>query len=177
MKVQFNATNFRAEVQKTYNNGNHVITETYNDNVLVQSIEYDEFGRDIDSKWYDADKKVIEHMHKSYFETDDEKGHIEKFKNRFQDYTRKMYTRFEVGFRHIIDDFTSHLEPHKSYKNEFVYDLHNRLIKNLKFLILKILLRFLELCVLLYRQTFPCFCNLILEYSGQFGKIFRDLLQ
>ena len=129
MKVQFNCLNFCAEVQKTYNKGNHVITETYNDNVLLQRIEYDEFGRDVDSKWFDDKKNVTGHMHKEYFETENEKGQIETYVNRFQDYTRKFYTRFEAGFKHKIDDFTSHLEPQKSYINEFIYDLNNHLIK------------------------------------------------
>ena len=129
MKVLFNPVQFCSK-ENTYKSGNHTITETYNDNnFLERTMEFDEFGRDTDVKWYDMNGKVTGHMHKDYFETENEKGHVETFKNQFQEYTRKAYTKIEAGFRHTIDDYKSKTKPESSYINEFVYDMNKRLVK------------------------------------------------
>ena len=68
-------------------------------------------------------------MHIEYFETENEKGFIETFKNQFQEYIRKSSTKIENGVKHVIDDYTSKSKPEKSYINDFVYDLKGNLQK------------------------------------------------
>ena len=96
---------------------------------LLKRIEYDRFDRDVDVKLYDHLGNVSEHMHKEYFETENEKGYIESFENNFQKYTRRAYRKIDNGFRHLIDDFKSITDPKKSYINDVIYDLQGNFIK------------------------------------------------
>ena len=129
MNIQFNPVKFCSS-EKTYKDGNHQITEYISDNgILTRRLELDEFGRDVDTKWFDLEGNVASNLHKDYFKTSEEEGHIETFKNAFQEYTRKCYTKYEEGFKHVIDDFKSKTSPDKSYINEFVYNMQNKLVK------------------------------------------------
>ena len=129
MRIQFNLINFTAS-QKTIKNGQNTIVKFYDDNnFLTKTVIYDEFNRDIDSKTYNISGNIKEHLHKEYYEKESEKGFIEIFKNDFQEYTRKSYTKYENNFRHVVDDFKSKTSPNKNYINEFVYDLKNNLVK------------------------------------------------
>ena len=128
MKIQFNPIKFGTN-EVTYPKGNHKINDLMENNALKRRIEFDELGRVIDAKWFDDKLDITDHLQKDYFETPNEKGHIETFKNKFQEYIRKSYTKFEQGCKHVIDDFKSKSNPEHSYINEFVYDIQNRLIK------------------------------------------------
>lgn len=128
MRCSFSTISF-GDSFKTYKNGKSKIVEHYNIyDILTRRIEYDEFNRDIDSKSFNSSGKVIEHLHKEYFETETEKGHIETFKSSTQEYLRKSYTKFVNGFRHSIDEYISKTKPENSYINEFIYDLKGKLI-------------------------------------------------
>ena len=105
------------------------VVEMFNDsNVLTKRIEYDKFDRTIDVKNYDSTGTLSEHLHFDYFETENERGFIETFKSKFQEYVRKSYTKIENGLKHHIDDYTSKTKPENSYINDFVYDLKGKLI-------------------------------------------------
>ncbi len=128
MKIQFNSTKFGTN-EVTYPKGNHKINDLMENNALKRRIEFDEFGRSVDAKWFDEKLNVTDHLHKEYFETNTEKGEIETFKNKFQEYIRKSYTRIEQGCKHEFDVFKSKTNPEHNYINEFVYDIKNCLIK------------------------------------------------
>ena len=129
MKCQFSILTF-GNSEKTYQQGENKVVDTLNDELkLIKRVEYDKFNRDVDVKWYDEDNNITDHMHKEYFETENEKGFIETFKNQFQEYVRKSSTKFEDGVKHVIDDFTSKSSPENSYINDFVYDLKGKLQK------------------------------------------------
>lgn len=114
---------------KVYRQGENKIVETFDDDMrLLQKIEYDKFDRDIDVKRWDEFGQISEHMHKEYFEKENTKGHIETYKNKFQEYIRKAYVRIDSDFRHSIDDFTSLSNPEKSYINDAIYDLNGEFI-------------------------------------------------
>jgi len=129
MKCQFSILTF-GNSEKTYQQGENKVVDTLNDELkLIKRVEYDKFNRDVDVKWYDEVNNITDHMHKEYFETENEKGFIETFKNQFQEYIRKSSTKFENGVKHVIDDYTSKSSPEKSYINDFVYDLKGKLQK------------------------------------------------
>lgn len=129
MKCQFNILTF-GNNKRTYQQRENKIVDTLNDELkLIKRIEYDEFNREVDVKWYDGVDNITDHMHIEYFETENEKGFIETFKNQFQEYIRKSSTKFESGVKHVIDDYTSKSNPEKSYINDFVYDLKGNLQK------------------------------------------------
>ena len=129
MKSQFNILTFGNSNRANQQRKNKIV-DTLNDELkLIKRIEYDEFNREVDVKWYDGDDNITDHMHKEYFETENEKGFIETFKNQFQEYIRKSSTKFENGVKHVIDDYTSKSSPEKSYINDFVYDLKGNLQK------------------------------------------------
>lgn len=128
MRCLFNAVNFLSDA-RTYNLGKNKITETLNDGKLTKRIEYDEFDRDVDVKWFDTLGNISAHLHKDYYETDSEKGLVETFKNSAQNYVRKVYTKFESGLRHNIDEYVSKSDPQASYINDFIYDLNGKFIK------------------------------------------------
>ena len=129
MIISYNPVKFCSS-EKTYTKDNHQITEHISDNgILTRRIELDEFGRDVDVKWFDLQGNVASNMHKDYCETANEKGLIETFKSSFQEYTRKHYTKYEAGFKHVIDDYKSKTAPEKNYINEFIYDMQNKLVK------------------------------------------------
>ena len=129
MKCQFNILTF-GNSNGTYQQRENKIVDTLNDELkLIKRIEYDEFNREVDVKWYDGFDNITDHMHKEYFETENENGFIETFKNQFQEYIRKSSTKIENGVKHVIDDYTSKSKPEKSYINDFVYDLKGNLQK------------------------------------------------
>ena len=129
MKCQFNILTF-GNNKRTYQQRENKIVDTLNDELkLIKRIEYDEFNREVDVKWYDGVDNITDHMHIEYFETENEKGFIETFKNQFQEYIRKSSTKIENGVKHVIDDYTSKSNPKKSYINDFVYDLKGNLQK------------------------------------------------
>jgi len=129
MKCQFSILTF-GNSEKTYQQGENKVVDTLNDELkLIKRVEYDKFNRDVDVKWYDEVNNITDHMHKEYFETENEKGFIETFKNQFQEYVRKSSTKFEDGVKHVIDDYTSKSSPENSYINDFVYDLKGKLQK------------------------------------------------
>ena len=129
MKCQFNILTF-GNNKRTYQQRENKIVDTLNDELkLIKRIEYDEFNREVDVKWYDGVDNITDHMHIEYFETENEKGFIETFKNQFQEYIRKSSTKIENGVKHVIDDYTSKSKPEKSYINDFVYDLKGNLQK------------------------------------------------
>lgn len=116
------------EVQKKYSIGENTVKYVYDDdNILVRREEDDVSGRNTDTKWYDKEGNVKEVMHKDYFKTTDEEGFVETFKSKTQEYTRKAYTKFENGFKHVIDDFNS--KTGESYYNDFIHDLSGKLLK------------------------------------------------
>ena len=129
MKCQFSILTF-GNSEKTYQQGENKVVDTLNDELkLIKRVEYDKFNREVDIKWYDEVNNITDHMHKEYFETENEKGFIETFKNQFQEYVRKSSTKFEDGVKHVIDDYTSKSSPENSYINDFVYDLKGKLQK------------------------------------------------
>ena len=129
MKCQFSIFTF-GNSEKTYQQGENKVVDTLNDELkLIKRVEYDKFNREVDIKWYDEVNNITDHMHKEYFETENEKGFIETFKNQFQEYVRKSSTKFEDGVKHVIDDYTSKSSPENSYINDFVYDLKGKLQK------------------------------------------------
>lgn len=129
MRCKFDILTF-GNSEKTYRQHGNKIVETFDDNKnLIKRIEYDKFERDIDVKWYDNLKNIVAHMQKEYFETENEKGYIEIYKNNFQEYIRKSYTKIENGLKHAIDDFTSKTNPQNSYFNDFIYDSNGKLQK------------------------------------------------
>ena len=129
MKCQFKILTF-GNSERTYHQGENKIVDMLDDKLkLIKRIEYDKFNREVDIKWYDEDYRITDHMHKEYFETENEKGFIETFKNQFQEYVRKSSTKFENGVKHVIDDYTSKSSPENSYINDFVYDLKGKLQK------------------------------------------------
>ena len=129
MKCQFNIFTF-GNSERIYQQGENKIVDTLNDELkLIKRIEYDKFNREVDIKWYDEVNNITDHMHKEYFETENEKGFIEIFKNQFQEYVRKSSTKIENGVKHVIDDYTSKSSPENSYINDFVYDLKGNLQK------------------------------------------------
>ena len=129
MKCQFSILTF-GNSEKTYQQGENKVVDTLNDELkLIKRVEYDKFNREVDIKWYDEVNNITDHMHKEYFETENEKGFIETFKNQFQEYVRKASTKFEDGVKHVIDDYTSKSSPENSYINDFVYDLKGKLQK------------------------------------------------
>lgn len=128
--MKINITNCIIFTNRTYSYkfGKNNVQEIYDDNnILQQRIIWDEFSRDIDSKTFDIQGNVVEHLHKDYFKNDTEEGVIETFKNRNQEYVRRAYTKTENGLKHSIDDFKS--AKGKSYLNDFVHDLSGKLIK------------------------------------------------
>ena len=129
MKCQFSILTF-GNSEKTYQQGENKVVDTLNDELkLIKRVEYDKFNREVDIKWYDEVNNITDHMHKEYFETENEKGFIETFKNQFQEYIRKSSTKFEDSVKHVIDDYTSKSSPENSYINDFVYDLKGKLQK------------------------------------------------
>jgi len=127
MKVSFNTIIF-CESQKTYKHGDNTITEFFDDeNTLIRRDETDSFGRNTDSKRFDKNGNITESIHKDYFKTESEEGFIETFKSKYQEYTRKAYTRTENGIKHTIDDF--HSKSGKNYYNDFIHDLNGKLIR------------------------------------------------
>ena len=128
MKVDFfNTVNF-GDKSKFFQSGKNKVEEIYSDDdVLLKRLTNDEFGRDIDAAVFDLHGNIIEHQHKDYFQTETEQGFVETFKNKYQEYTRKAYTKIEDGLKHHIDDFKS--KTGNSYINDFVYDLSGKLIK------------------------------------------------
>ena len=127
MKVFISTVNF-GEKSNTYKIGKNTVTETFDDkNTLIKRIEFDEFNRDVDSKWFDTSGEIQEHLNKEYYEKVNEKGMIETFSGRFQEYVRKFYTKFENGYKHTVDDFRS--KKGKNYINEFIHDKSGNLVK------------------------------------------------
>ncbi len=127
MKIFFSTLSF-GERTNTYKIGKNTVTEVFDDkNALIKRIEYDEFNRDVDSKWFGSTGKLSEHLHKEYYKKADEEGVVETFKNKTQEYVRKSYTRFENGLKHVFDDFQS--KTGKNYINDFVYDKLGNLVK------------------------------------------------
>lgn len=127
MKISFKNIDFLGK-QHSYKIGKNTVVEHSDDNdVLIKRIEYDEFSRDVDSKTFDKRGNVLEHLHKDYYESENEEGIIETFKSSTQEYKRKSYTKIENGFKHFIDDFQS--KSGKNYINDFVHDLSGNLIK------------------------------------------------
>ena len=127
MKVFISTVNF-GEKSNTYKIGKNTVTETFDDkNTLIKRIEFDEFNRDVDSKWFDTSGEIQEHLHKEYYEKVNEKGMIETFSGRFQEYVRKFYTKLENGYKHTVDDFQS--KTGKNYINEFIHDKSGNLVK------------------------------------------------
>lgn len=126
MNIGVNIINFTSQ-QKEYNLGKHKVTEIYSDDGILQKrLEYDEFNRDVDSKNYDEKGVLIDYQHKDYYEKQNEKGCIETYKSKTQEYTRKSYTKYENGLKHTVDDFKSKTT---SYINEFISDLSGKLVK------------------------------------------------
>ena len=108
MRCKFDILTF-GNSEKTYHQYGNKIVETFDDNMnLIKRIEYDKFERDIDVKWYDNLKNIIAHMQIEYFETENEKGYIEIYKNNVQEYIRKSYTKIENGMKHVVDDVFQH---------------------------------------------------------------------
>lgn len=127
-KMKINNITF-GDYTRTVANKNNTVTEYYNNSgILYRSVIIDDLGRDIDSKEFNSFGIIISHQHKKYYKTLTENGFIETFKNSLQQYIRKSCTKFENGFRHTIDDFKSHTNPDKSYVNEFIYGINNKLI-------------------------------------------------
>ena len=128
MKYNFTTVNFK-NTSKTYTKDNSKIVEYYDsNNILSKRIQYDRFERIIDCENFDINGNIIDHQHKEYYETESEKGIIETYKSRFQEYTRKSYIKFINGFKHSIEEFISKSSPENSYRNEFIYDLKDKLI-------------------------------------------------
>ncbi len=127
MKIFFSILCF-GEKTNTYRVGRNTVTEVFDDkNTLIKRIEYDEFRRDVDSMWFDSSGELQEHLHKEYYEKINEKGMIETFFGKSQEYVRKSYTKFENGFKHTVDDFQS--KTGKNYINEFIHDKLGNLVK------------------------------------------------
>ena len=128
MKCTFDLISFGNKT-KTNQIAEGKVVEMFNDfNVLIKRIEYDKFDRTIDVKNFDSTGVLSDNLHFEYFETENEKGFVETFKSRFQEYVRKSYIRIEEGLKHHIDDYTSNTKPENSYINDFVYDLKGKLI-------------------------------------------------
>ncbi len=128
MKVDFSNNIIFGDKSKFFQSGKNKVEEIYNDdNVMIKRLINDEFDRNIDSAVFDLQGNIIEHQHKDYFQTETEQGFVETFKNKYQEYTRKAYTKIEDGLKHNIDDFKS--KTGSSYINDFVYDLSGKLIK------------------------------------------------
>ena len=127
MKINTGSISFY-ESQKIYRTQNGTVKEVFDDeNFLVRREKSDIFVRDTDTIWYDKNGNIIEEMHKNYFKTPDEEGCIETFKSKTQEYTRKAYTKFENGFKHVIDSYNS--KTGKNYFNDFIHDLSGKLLK------------------------------------------------
>ena len=127
MKINFNSIIFR-ESQKVYNTKEGVVKEFFDDNNnIIRREELDTFNRNTDTKWFDKHGNVTEVLHKDYYKTENEEGFVETFKSKTQEYTRKSYTKFENGLKHIIDDF--HSKTGKSYFNDFVHNIKGELIE------------------------------------------------
>lgn len=127
MKINFTSRVIFGNKTKVFQAGQNKIEETYSDdNVLLKRLERDEFNRDVDSKTFDLSGNITEHLHKDYFQTENEKGFVETYKDKNQEYTRKAYTKIENGLKHIIDDFQS--KTGKSYITDFIYDMSGKLV-------------------------------------------------
>ena len=128
MKINFTNIITFGNKTKKFQSGKNSIEEIYTDNDILQKrLIRDEFNRYIDSKTFDLFGNIIEHQHYDYFGTENEQGVIETFKDKYQEYIRKAYTKIEGGLKHRIDDFQS--KTGKSYVNDFVYDMSGKLIK------------------------------------------------
>ena len=128
MKIIQNLINFNGNAV-SYKVGKHKIVDYFDNKIMTKKMEYDEFDRIIDTKWFDIEGNVVEHLHKDYYENSGETGFIEHFKNKTQEYIRKSYTKFESNLKHNVDEFQSISSPSKSYINEFIYDMQNQLIQ------------------------------------------------
>ena len=127
MKITYNFIKFSGS-ENSYKIGHHKITEYFDDSrVLTKTIEHDEFDRIVDTKWFNQQGEITEQLHKDYYELPNEKGFIEHYKSKTQEYTRKACTKFIDGAKHTIDEFISKTSPERSYINEFIYDLQNKL--------------------------------------------------
>ena len=114
MKINFSNIITFGNKTKMFKSGKNNIEEIYtDDDILQKRLVRDEFNRYIDSKTFDLFGNIIEHQHYDYFRTENEQGVIETFKNKYQEYIRKAYTKIEGGLKHCIDDFQS--KTGKSY--------------------------------------------------------------
>lgn len=125
MKVGLNTVSFGVKKIK-YHNDTHNIMEIFDvNNRLKSRTEYDKLCRDLDSKEFDENRKIVAHLHKEY--TSD--GCTETFKSESQEYTRETKTFIKDKFTHYVEKFTSKTSPKSSYINEFVRDAAGKLIK------------------------------------------------
>lgn len=108
--------------EKTVLNNNHHVTLYYTgNNVLTKRMEEDELGRFVDKQVFDSDGNLIEHMHKDYFENLNTKGHIEYYKGKGQEYSRKVCNTYNNEEMHYIEEFNSITQPECNYKMESIY--------------------------------------------------------
>ena len=78
MKIFFSTLSF-GERTNTYKIGKNTVTEVFDDkNALIKRIEYDEFNRDVDSKWFGSTGELSEHLHKEYYKKADEDDEVTK---------------------------------------------------------------------------------------------------
>jgi len=109
---------------------NHTITKEFTpENVLLNRLEEDEFGRFFDLKKYDSEGNVILHQHKNYYSRKDDSGNIETFVTSDEKYIRQFHTVKIGNNNHFIDDFTNVLNPENSYINEYIRNSYGRLIR------------------------------------------------
>ena len=128
MKIFQIAVNFKSSTNSYQSDKNRITDYFDNNNLLTKKVEYDEFDRAIDSKRFNPQGEVIEQMHKDYYENPNEKGFVEHFQSKSQEYVRKAYTKFENGIKHYVEEYRSKTSPEMSYISEFIYDIHNELV-------------------------------------------------
>ena len=125
MRIEFNAINFLGTI-KSYNFGENRITQYFDDdNYLTKIIEVDKFERDVDTKEFDRERNVTFHLHKDYTDS----GYVETFKDKCQEYTRRVYTVVKGSMTHRIEEYVSKSSPQKNYVSEFIRDSSNKLVR------------------------------------------------
>lgn len=124
-----NINTFKGKTE-LYQDGSFKIKDSFDDNNILKShIVFDEFDRVIIAKKFDIDGFIDSNTTFDYYETNMEKGMIETYKDKSQEYIRNAYTKIENSLKHKVDDYTSISNPKNSYINDFVYDLKGNLCK------------------------------------------------
>ena len=125
MKININPINF-SETSKIFKKGDNTVTHYFNDeNILVRAVEIDKSGRDVDAREFDKEGNIISHLHKEYSGDNME----ETFKNKFQQYVRKVRFEQKDGFSRRIEEFISETSPKSNYVHEFIKDASGKLLQ------------------------------------------------